>query len=131
MNYRLMFTLNAIVAAVTGVLFVAAPSFFLTMFGFFDASVATQVVTRFYGGALAVTAVFIWLLSNIPATQKNTAITLMVASAGGFILTLLGMFMYKVIRTNGWILVLAFLLFTVGYAYLVFRVSVKVKGVKK
>jgi hypothetical protein len=55
----------------------------------------------------------------------------MVASAGGFILTLLGMFMYKVIRTTGWILVLAFLLFTVGYAYLVFRVSVKVKGVKK
>jgi hypothetical protein len=131
MNYRLMFTLNAIVAAVVGVLFAVAPKFSLPLLGLFDPTVAMQVEGRFFGGALIVTAVFLWLLLEMPSAHKNAAITLMVAALGGFILTILGIFSYKVFSMNGWAPAIAYLLFAVGYAYLVFRVSVKVKGVKK
>lgn len=126
MNYRLMFTLNAIVAAVFGALFLVAPKFSILFFGVSDSYVSTQIVARFFGGAMLVTAAFLWFLKDSMDMQKNTAITLLAASVTGFILAALGMFSDKVIRANGWVLLVIFLLFAMGYAYLVFGISVSV-----
>jgi len=127
MNYRLMFTLNAIVAAVFGALFLAASKSILTLFGVTDATVATLVVARFFGGSLIAMGVLIWFLKDVKDMQKNTAITLLAASVAGFILTILGMVSDKVIRSNGWVLLVIYALFALGYAYLIFGVSVSVK----
>ena len=131
MSYRLMFMINAIVCAVFGAVFLVAPKSILFFFDMTDAIVATQPIARFFGGALIVTAALLWFLQEGgKELQKTHAITMMVASIGGFILTIMGMFSDKVIRANGWIPLVVYFLFAVGYAYLVFGVKVTVKKKK-
>jgi hypothetical protein len=131
MNYRLMFTINAIVAAAIGALLLAVSKSMLILFGITDATTATVVVTRFFGGSLVAAGVLIWFLKDVKDMQRNTAITLLAASVVGFILTLLGMVSDKVIRSNGWVLLVIYFLFALGYAYLIFGVSVSVKKKKR
>lgn len=129
MNYRLMFTLNAIVAGVFGAAFLLFPQTLMLFFGVNDSVnvVAAILTARFFGGSLLVTAALLWFLQNgSEGLQKSEAAAMMVASIGGFALTIMGMASLKVIRENGWIPLVVFVVLAVGYAYLVFGVSVSV-----
>lgn len=117
MNYRLMFTLNAIVVAVFGALFFGAPEFILKLFGFIDLR-STVVVTHFFGGATLVSAAFLWFLKDIKEMQKKTAYVLVAASTLGLIMSIVGMLVDKVILANGWVLLVIYIFFMLGYAYL-------------
>ncbi len=132
MSYRLMFLLNAVVAAAAGAALLAAPQPFLQFFGVSDAYTSTLVMSRFLGGALIVTAVLLWFLKDsAPEQIKPEAFTMMAASAGGAILVVMELFSKKnVLRENGWMLLLVFLALALGYAYIVFGVTIEVK-VKK
>lgn len=128
MSYRLMFILNAIVAAVFGAAFLFVPHTFNLFFGVSDTTIPAELMARFFGGSLMLIAALLWFLKDSAKDlQKTQAAVLMVSSVGGFILTIVGMTAPKVIRLMGWIPLTIYVILALGYAYLVFGVSVSVK----
>jgi hypothetical protein len=121
MNYRVMFILNAIVVVLVGILFLILPQTGLSMFGT-EVYVSTLLVARFFGGAMLVSGIFLWFLKDVfdQKTQKNLGFTLLGSSVAGFVLSLIGMTTSGVIRTNGWILLVVTVVFSLGYAFLIF-----------
>lgn len=119
MNCRSMFTLNIIVVAVFGTLLFGSPEFLLNWFGFVDFGLrSTVLMAHFFGGTMLVSAVFLWFLKDFKDLQKKVTVVLVIASGLGFLFTILGMLKDKVILANGWVLLVIFILFTLGYAYL-------------
>lgn len=120
MSYHLMFIVNAFVLAVSGGALLIAPEAVLSQFQS-ETYVATLYAARFMGGALLMSGLLLWFLQDIPQKkQKLVSFFLLAASVGGFALTLFGMTSIGVLRVNGWILLVAFGLFTLIYAYLLF-----------
>ncbi len=120
MSYRSMFTVNAVILAIFGVVFMIMPEFVLAQFKS-EVYVATLFVARFMGGALLLGGLLLWFLLDIPAKkQKIVAFLLLAYSAGGFVMSLLGMTSIGVLRANGWVLLVIFGLFSLVYAYLLF-----------
>lgn len=120
MSYRLMFTINAIALAIFGGALIIMPEPVLKQFGS-EVYVSTLFVTRFMGGALLMGGLLLWFLKDIPATtQKNIAFLLLAHSIGGFAMSLLGMTSIGVLRSNGWMLLVIFGLFTLVYGYMLF-----------
>jgi len=121
MNYRVMLILNAIVLAVFGAFFLILPQTALAQFGT-EAYVSTLLVARFLGGAMLMSGIFIWFLKDIldQKTQKSLEMAMLAGSVGGFVLTLIGMSSSGVIRANGWILLVITVVFSLGYAFLLF-----------
>ena len=130
MNYRLMFVVNAVVVAVFGALFLIMPDLTLTQFGV-ERYTATLFVARFFGGAMLMTAIFIWFAKEIgdARVQRSMAIALLASSVVGFILTIIGIASSSaVIRENGWVLLVIYILFSLGYGYLLSGIAIVPKG---
>ncbi len=121
MNYRIMLILNAIVVVLFGGLFLILPQTALDLFGT-EVYVSTLLVARFFGGAMLMSGISMWFLKDIfdQKTQKSLGIALLGGSAGGFALSIIGMTSSGVIRTNGWVLLVITVLFSLGYAFLLF-----------
>jgi peptidoglycan/LPS O-acetylase OafA/YrhL len=120
MNYRLMFTINAVALALFGGLLTLMPVFVLNQFGS-EVYVSTTFVTRFMGGALLMGGLLLWFLRDTPAKiQKSTAFVLLASSIGGFAMSIFGMTSIGVFRTNGWVLLVIFGLFALVYGYMLF-----------
>lgn len=123
MNYRFISTLNAILVAVFGVMFLVMPEFGLKLFGT-ETYTATIFVARFFGAAMVLAGMFIWMAKDLAGAEKNMTIMLLVSSITGFILILMGMFGSDVIRTNGWIPLVIHILFALAYGYLISGISI-------
>jgi len=120
MSYRLMFMINAVALALVGLAFMIMPASILAQFKS-EVYVATLYVVRFMGAALLLGGLLLWFLKDVPAkTQKSIAFILLAYSIGGFVLSLLGMTTFGVLRANGWILLVVFGLFALLYAYILF-----------
>jgi hypothetical protein len=120
MSYRLMFIINAVVLALVGVAFLIMPASILAQFKS-EVYVATLFVARFMGAAILLGGLLLWFLKDVPVkAQKNIAYVLLAYSIGGFGLSLLGMTTFGVLRANGWVLLVAFGLFSLIYAYMLF-----------
>jgi hypothetical protein len=122
MNYRIMFILNAFVAVLLGVLFLFVPSRVLNLFGT-ETFVATLLVSRLFGTAMLALGLLLWFAKDITeeAVQRGMGIALLVGTVAGLVVTIVGMFASNaVIRSNGWIAMLIYVLLGLGYAYLVF-----------
>jgi len=120
MNYRFMFTINAVVLAVFGAVLMIMPEFILNQFGS-EVYVATIYVTRFFGSALLLGGLLLWFLKETPAkTLKIIAFLFLAYSIGGFVLSLLGMTTVGVLRSNGWVLLVIFGLFSLVYGYMIY-----------
>jgi hypothetical protein len=121
MNYRIMFILNAIVVVLFGAFFLILPQTALALFGT-EVYVSNLFLARFFGGAMLMSGIFIWFLKDAfdQKTQKTLGITLLAGSVGGFVLSLIGMTSAGVIRSNGWILLVITVVFSLGYAFLLF-----------
>ncbi|MBI3165305.1 MAG: hypothetical protein HYZ24_11530 [Chloroflexi bacterium] len=122
MSYKLTFTVNAIVAAVFGAGLLLMPEFALTQLGTTDYNIPTVFVTRFFGSALLMVGCLLWFLKDLtPAkAQKGAAFTLLAGSVVGFALSIMGISSVKIIRSNGWILLVAFGFFVLIYGYMIF-----------
>ena len=120
MTYRLMFTINAIFLAVFGALFLFAPELTLNQFRS-DIYVATLFMARFFGSALILCALFLWMLKDAINTkmQKLVGYVLLAYSVIGFAATMTSSAV-GVIRANGWVLLVVFGVFTLTYAYALF-----------
>ncbi len=123
MSYRLMFTINAVILAIFGVLFMIMPGFVLAQFKS-DVQVATLFVARFFGSAMLLSSLFLWVMKDsAPAKmQRNIATVLLGYSIAGFAMTIAGMSrsFIGVLRVNGWALLVIFGLFTLVYGYMLF-----------
>jgi hypothetical protein len=121
MSYRLMFTINAVVLAIVGVLLMIVPEPVLKQFGS-EVYVATLFVVRFFGSALLLGGLFLWFLKDAAPVkmQKNIAFLLLAYSIGGFVMSVLGMTAIGILRTNGWVLLVIFGLFALVYGYMLF-----------
>ena len=136
MSYRMMFTINAVILAIFGVLFMIMPEFVLTQFKS-EVYIATLFVARFMGSAMLLSSIFLWLVKDsAPAKmQKNIAFLLLAYSLGGFVRSLLGMTSVGVLRANGWVLLVLFGLFSLVYGYILFlqpkQTEAKPRSVRK
>lgn len=121
MNYRIMLILNAIVVVLFGAFFLIMPQTALAQFGA-DVYVSTLMLARFFGGAMLMSGIFIWFLKDVfdQKTQKSLEMAMLAGSVGGFILSLIGMTSIGVIRTNGWILLVITIVFSMCYVFLLF-----------
>jgi hypothetical protein len=136
MSYRMMFTINAVILAIFGVLLMIMPEFVLTQFKS-EVYIATLFVARFMGSAMLLSSIFLWLVKDsAPAKmQKNIAFLLLAYSVGGFVMSLLGMTSIGVLRANGWVLLVLFGLFSLVYGYILFlqpkQTEAKPRSVRK
>lgn len=123
MNYRLMFTINAVAVALFGAGFLILPDFVLTQF---DAEIYVIVtfISRFFGATLLLAAWFLWMLKDMANAklQKAIATVLLGYSVVGFAAVIMGMSRASigVIRTNGWVLLVIYGLFSLVYGYMLF-----------
>ncbi len=120
MNYRLMFMINAIVAAVFGAVLVLMPEFVLTQLGT-EVYVSELLVVRFLGGVLFISGALLWFLKDVAVkTQKSVGFVLLAGSLGGFVLSILGISSIGVFRSNGWLLLVVYGFFSLVYGYMLF-----------
>jgi hypothetical protein len=121
MSYRLMFTINAVVVAIFGVVFMIMPEFALSQFKS-EVYIATLFVARILGSVMLLSALFLWLIKDSAPQkmQKNIAFLLLAYSIGGFVMSLLGMTSIGILRANGWVLLVIFGVFSLAYGYILF-----------
>jgi hypothetical protein len=122
MNYRMMFALNSIVAFLFGLGFLFFPARALGLFGT-ETFVSTVLIARLFGTAMLGLGLVLWFAKDVPdlSVQKGMGIALLISAVTGLVVTLLGTFAsHAVIRANGWAVVLVYLIFGLGYGYLLF-----------
>ena len=121
MSYKLMFILNAIVALVLGVVFLLMPE---SMLGYFDAEayVATILMGRFFGSAMIALGLLLWFTKDVSdmSMQKWMAISMFASALLGLIVSILGITSANVMRANGWLAIVIYLLFALGYGFLLY-----------
>ena len=122
MNYKLMFTVNALFAFVLGVALLFAP---VMMLGVFNAEEykAFQFLAQFFGFAMISFGLLLWFTKEVSdeKIEKEMGYALFASSVLGLIVALLATFhQHALLREKGWIPILIYLLFALGYAYLLF-----------
>ncbi len=124
MNYRLMFTINAVTVAMFGAGFLILPDFVLTQFGATEGYIIAIYLCRFFGGTLLLLAWFLWMLKDSANAklQRTIATVLLGYSVAGFVLAIMGMSRESigVLRVNGWALLVVYGLFILSYGYMLY-----------
>lgn len=121
MNYRLMFTINAVVVALFGVGLLILPDFVLSQFNL-EVYVSVLYLCRFFGGTMLLLAWFLWMLKDMANAklQRTIAMAMLAYSVAGFVLAIMGMTSIGVLRANGWVLLVIYGLFVLIYGYMLF-----------
>ena len=120
MNYRILFAINALIAVLLGLGFLAVPSRALHQLGV-DEYAATKLVSQFFGTAMLAIGLLLWFAKDVNEAnlQKGMGVALMVGAAAGLVISMIGI-SEGILRSNGWIVALIYALLGFGYAYLVF-----------
>lgn len=119
MSYKILFALNAIVALAAGLALLFVPTTGLTQFSM-DARVTEIFLTRVFGAALASLGLVLWFAKDADgAVQRNLAMASLIGSVLGLVVTLIGT-VNGIIRVNSWIPIVVFVLFALGYAFILF-----------
>jgi hypothetical protein len=122
MSYKVMFILNALVLLVIGLGLLFVPDMVLEQFET-EAYASTVFVSRFFGLAVAALGLVLWFAGDVAeaAIQKRMAVVIFVASVAGLVLSLVGMSgLSGVLRVNGWMPLVLFVLGVLGYGFLLF-----------
>lgn len=119
MSYKVLFVLNAVVVLAAGLVLLFAPTMGLAQFNM-DARVTEVFLTRVVGAALASLGLVLWFAKDADeAAQRNLGMASLAGSVLGLVVTLMGV-MGRVIRVNSWIPIVVFVLFALGYAFMLF-----------
>jgi len=121
MSYKILFVLNALVAIVIGVALLFVPTRVLVFFGT-ETYASTVLVARFFGTAMIALGLVIWFAGNAdPSVQKGMGWALFISSILGLVVNVMGMSSASgVIRSNGWITAIIYVLFALLYAFIIF-----------
>ncbi|HSG42620.1 MAG TPA: hypothetical protein VLA72_05645 [Anaerolineales bacterium] len=122
MSYNFLFVLNALVALVFGIAFLFVPDTVLLYFGVTDAVESTEWVSRFFGSAMFALGLVLWFAKDTDANiQKNVGYSLLASSIIGLVVTIMASVADNaVIRSNSWIPIVVYVLFALGYAFMLF-----------
>jgi hypothetical protein len=117
MTFRSLLIIKAVVCLFFGVFLLAAPGL---LFGMLGASLNAggMFTAREYGAAMIGTLFLTWLARNVRAADARRAVLLdlLVYDAIGFVLTLVAV-LSGVLAALGWGIVVVYLFFTLGSAY--------------
>jgi hypothetical protein len=118
-----MFALNAIVSLLAGLIFLIVPEKVLLQLGTLETYVSTILAVRFVGAAMITIGLLLWFVKDVidAAIQKKLGFALLASTILGLILIIMGsMSSQAVIRSNSWVLVVIYVLFGLGYGFLLF-----------
>lgn len=120
MTYRILFVLNAIVTFLVGAAFLVVSSIALKQFGVDDYA-STRLMTQFFGTAMLALGLALWFAKDIveESVQRGIGIALLIGALAGLVVTILGT-TSGTLREFGWAAMLIYVLFGLGYAYLIF-----------
>lgn len=120
MNYRSIFLLNALIAVLLGLGLLAVPGAVLTQFGV-DGYAATRLVSQFFGTASLAIGLVLWFAKDLTDAQlqKGMGVGMLVGAVAGLVISLVGT-TSGILRSNGWVAMLIYLLLGLAYGYLVF-----------
>lgn len=119
MNYKVLFVLNALVAVLAGLVLLFVPATGLAQFNM-DARVTEQFLTRALGAALVSLGLALWFAKDAgESAQRNLGMASLAGAVLGLVVTLIGA-ASKIIRVNSWIPIVIFVVFALGYAFMLF-----------
>ena len=120
MNYRILFVINALVAIAFGLAFLFVPTMALLRFGV-DEYASTRLVVQFFGTALLTVGLLAWFAQKVsePGIQTGLCIALLVGSVAGLVMSIIGT-VTGLIRSLGWLAIVVYVLFVLGYGFLLF-----------
>lgn len=121
MNYRIVFLINAFLAALLGLGFLILPGKILGQFGV-DEYAATKLISQFFGTAMLGLGLLLWFAKDVTEAnlQKGMGSALLVGAAAGLIITIMGT-ISGILRANWWIAMVVYAILAVAYGYLVFQ----------
>jgi hypothetical protein len=122
MSYKVLFILNALVAVVVGLGFLFKPDFGLPLLGVTEQYAATMWASRFFGSAMLALGLVLWFAKDADErVQKGMGWGMFASVLVGLVLTLLASLSGNaVLRQNTWILIVLYILFGLGYAFMLF-----------
>jgi hypothetical protein len=127
MKLRNLFIVNTIVALVFAAGLLLAPKTMLNLFGLnVGATVRTNAIMNFVaqllGAALVVPGVLSWFAGGMEdsSARRSVAISFLLFDVIGFGVSFFVGMLPKVMSAAGWIIVVLFLFFTLGYAFFLF-----------
>ena len=120
MKLKSLFIFNAVVSLLFGLAFVLLPVQALSLYGV-TVDAPLKYVGQLYGSALLVFGLVTWLARDAGDSAARSAFILgmFVGSLVGFIISLINQ-LGGVANALGWLTVVIYLLFTVGYGYFQF-----------
>ncbi len=122
MSYRILFVLNAIVAVLVGLAFLFIPTMVLKQLGV-ELYASTRLAVQFFGTAMLALGLLLWFAKDVAEAnlQKGMGIALLLGTIAGLVIAVIGMSPASgVLRSNGWIIIILYALFALGYGFLVF-----------
>lgn len=122
MSSRILFVVSAVIALLVGLAFFIVPERALGLFGTTEKYASTLLLGRFFGTAMLALGLVLWFAKDAEeGVQRGMGIALIVGAIAGLIVTFLGTFSATaVIRSNGWIAMVVYVLVGLGFAYFVF-----------
>ena len=120
MNYKTLFLLNSFFAFLLGAVFLIVPTLAIGQFGV-DSYTSTRLMAQFFGTAMLALGLLLWFVKDVTseAMQRGMAVAMLVGALAGLFVTALGAFT-GTLRSNGWMAILAYVIFGLGYAVLLF-----------
>jgi hypothetical protein len=121
MNYRILFLINALVAVLLGLGFLAVPNMVLGQFGV-DEYAATRLVSQFFGAAMVAIGLLLWFAKDVSEAnlQKGMGIALLVGAVASLAISVAGV-SAGILRANGWMAIIVYVVFGLAYSYLLFQ----------
>lgn len=120
MNYRTLFVINSFVAFLFGVAFLFVPTLAIKQFEV-DNYASTKMLAEFFGTAMLALALVLWFAKDVTdqGVLRGMGIALLVGDIAGLVVAVLGT-AGGTLRSNGWLIMVVYGLFALGFAYLVF-----------
>jgi len=122
MSYKVLFVLNALVAVVVGLGFLIKPDVALPLLGVTEQYASTLWASRYFGSAMLALGLVLWFAKEADTSvQKGMGWGLFISTLVGLVVTLAATFADNaVLRQNAWIPVVIYVLFGLGYAFMIF-----------
>jgi len=120
MNLKTLFVFSAIVTLVFGVLFIVIPTQTYSWYGI-SSGIALNYMGGLFGAALIAIGLISWLAKGTSESDARKAIVLafFIGDLIGFIIALVAQ-LNNVVNSLGWLTVVLYFLFTIGFGYFSF-----------
>jgi phosphate/sulfate permease len=120
MNLRNLYLINVVVALIFALGLLLGPATMLKILGM-TAGTSENLVAQLLGAALIAPALMAWFGRDVsdPSARQAVVVSLLISDAVGFVVSALGT-LSNTMKAAGWLVVIIFLFFAVGYGYFQF-----------